>query len=248
MTTTQPTSAVPVGKLPKIGDILTVSIEAAKKHFAVYAKILLPYFGLILVIEILSVFDNAIIVFMTFIIMLASIAYAVWMGIMLTRISYQAVSTGSVSVEKAKVDLNNVIWPMIAVGLVSGIAVAAGTIFFIIPGIVLYLMFFSAQYLAVIDKKGVGDSLSLSIAMSKGRKWELFIKLFVSSLVVGIIVYVAVLIAGGVFLVIGNFVSEDVGTILSFVGVAAVTIPTMPVIINIPIMIFAHLKKLNGMS
>ncbi|HBU28083.1 TPA: hypothetical protein DEB00_03140 [Candidatus Uhrbacteria bacterium] len=249
MSTTQPVSSAPVGKLPKIGEILTVSIEAAKKHFRVYAKVILPYFGIMLLQMLLGYLpDNAIKFVLWILISLVSFAYAIWMGIILTRLSYQAVTTGMVSMEKAKQDLQAVIWPMFAVGLISAVATFFGLFLFIVPGIVLALMFFSAKFLAIIDQKNIGDSLRISIQMVKGRKWDLFVKLFVSLFLVGVIYYLAVIIVGIIFGVIGSSVSTDVGGILLVIGILAISLPFTTVLVNIPTMIFSHLKKLNGMN
>lgn len=237
-------------KLPKIGEILSVSVEATKKHFAVYVKILLPYLVLVILQGSLGVFaeDNGVMIGLTLLVTLAMIIYAFWMTIILTRVSYQAVMTGKVNEATAKKEVGKVILPLIVVSIIVGIITGLGFILLIIPGIILALMYFASQYLVIIEKKGISDALSMSLKMAKGRKWDLFVKLFVSHIVVGILYYVAVLIVGIVFSMIGALVSEEVGGILAVIGVSIVVIPFIPVFINLSTFIYGHLKKISGVK
>lgn len=237
-------------KLPKIGEILSVSVEATKKHFSVYVKVILPYLILMILQGAFSMFaeDSMVMLVLTGIATLAMIIYAFWMTVVLTRISYQAVMTGKVSEEKAKKEVGKVIWPLIAVSIIVGIVTGLGFILLIVPGIILALMYFAAQYLVIVDKKKIGESLSTSIKMAKGRKWDLFVKLFVSHIVVGVLYYIAIIIVSIIFAALGALVSEEVSGILALIGVSLAVIPFIPVFINLSTFIFGHLKKLNGMK
>ena len=236
-------------KLPKIGEILSVSVEATKEHFLPFMRILLPYVGLSILQAIATPFIEEPVGFIAWlVILIATIVYGIYMGIVLARMSYQAVMTNKIDDAKAKKHWAKVIWPMIAVGIITGLAVMFGTILFIVPGVILWLMYFAAQYLVVIDGKGIGESLSTSIKLAKGRKGDLFVKLFVSYLVVGIIYSAAIGIVAGVFGGIGALISEDVAAILVSVGTAIVVLPFIPVFTNIATFVYGHLKKLNGMK
>lgn len=236
-------------KLPKIGEILSVSVEATKEHFLAFMRVILPYVGLTVLQAIAAPFIEELVGFIIWlIILIATIVYGIYMGIVLTRMCYQAVMTNKVDEKKAKKNWGKAVWPMIAVGIITGLAIMFGTLLFVVPGVILWLMYFAAQYLVVIDGKKIGESLSTSIKLAKGRKGDLFVKLFVSYLVVGIIYSAAIGIVAGVFGGIGALISEDVAAILVSVGTAIVVLPFVPVFTNIATFVFGHLKKLNGMK
>jgi hypothetical protein len=77
-----------------------------------------------------------------------------------------------------------------AVGIVCGIAIVAGFLFFIIPGVILALMW-SQVYCLIIDRKAQWfESVSLSKQLTEGNKMsllELFFRIFVISLPVVIL-------------------------------------------------------------
>ncbi|MDK0619245.1 DUF975 family protein, partial [Clostridium perfringens] len=60
--------------------------------------------------------------------------------------------------------------------ILMGIAIILGTLFFIIPGIIVALMFSQAFYiLAENPNKGIFECLEESSNLMHGYKWELFV-------------------------------------------------------------------------
>lgn len=67
-----------------------------------------------------------------------------------------------------------VLLPLIAIGLVSGIAIFVGFLFLIVPGIYLALGWVVAVPVLVQEREGVFGSLSRSRALTRGSRWRLF--------------------------------------------------------------------------
>lgn len=68
----------------------------------------------------------------------------------------------------------SVLLPLIAIGLVSGIAIAIGLVLLVVPGIYLALGWAVAVPVLVQEREGVFGSLSRSRALTKGSRWRLF--------------------------------------------------------------------------
>jgi hypothetical protein len=77
--------------------------------------------------------------------------------------------------------------PVLGVVIMSSLAIGAGIIALVVPGIILACMFYVSTPVAVIEKPGVFESMSRSKALSQGRKGEIFVILIVMA-VIGIII------------------------------------------------------------
>lgn len=82
------------------------------------------------------------------------------------------------------------IFPVIGVTILTGLAVGLATMLFVIPGLIVMTMLWVVVPAAVIEKPGVINSLSRSAELTKGYRWQIF----------GIIVLVTVIAFAGVFL------------------------------------------------
>jgi len=60
------------------------------------------------------------------------------------------------------------------VSIVTGIAVVLGLVALIVPGIIILCMLYVAVPACVIEKLGVGKSLSRSSALTRGYRWPIF--------------------------------------------------------------------------
>ncbi len=89
----------------------------------------------------------------------------------------------------------SVLIPVFFVSIVVGLLVAIGTIALIIPGIILYVMFWVAVPAAVVERTGVGESMKRSLELTKGYRWQIFFVMviwIVISIVVQLVVGFAV--------------------------------------------------------
>lgn len=75
--------------------------------------------------------------------------------------------------------------PALAVGILSGLCIALGTVLLIIPGLIVMCMLYVAVPASVVESPGIGGALSRSAFLTKGHRWGIF----------GIIIIVGILSA-----------------------------------------------------
>ncbi len=115
------------------------------------------------------------------------------------------------------------LWPLLLLSIVTGILIIIGFFFFIIPGIILALMWLVAVPVLVAEDKGVFASMSRSSELTKGNRWRLIL-LF-------IVIYVLLAI---IFVVIAIFaaITPILGVIIGIL-VAIVVYPYIAIIIAV---------------
>ena len=74
-------------------------------------------------------------------------------------------------------------WPVLGVGLLVGLFVAIGFILLIVPGIILYCRYWVAIPVAVVERPGVGASLSRSALLTQGHKGGVFLILLLLGII-----------------------------------------------------------------
>jgi hypothetical protein len=83
-----------------------------------------------------------------------------------------------------------VIWPLFAVGIVAGIAIAIGFVLIIVPGLYLLTIWAVVAPVIVIERAGVFASLGRSRELVKGNGWQVFgviVVLFLIGLILGVV-------------------------------------------------------------
>jgi hypothetical protein len=101
--------------------------------------------------------------------------------------------------------------------LVAGLIITFGLLLFIVPGIYLALMYSIVAPAVIVERLGVGASLSRSASLTKGRRLTIF-GIFI---VVYIIVFLIGLIAGGIGGMFGTgWASVTISSIISGIGSA----------------------------
>jgi uncharacterized membrane protein len=83
----------------------------------------------------------------------------------------------------------------IGAALLSGIGVLLGCILLIVPGLVLYTMWWVAVPAAVIERPGASASLRRSAALTKGYRWQIFglaVAFIAAMLLAGVVIGFAV--------------------------------------------------------
>jgi hypothetical protein len=71
------------------------------------------------------------------------------------------------------------VFPVIGVAIVVGIGVGLGMVLLIVPGVILWLMWFVAIPVAVVERPGVFASMSRSSELTKGSKVAIFLLVLV---------------------------------------------------------------------
>lgn len=64
--------------------------------------------------------------------------------------------------------------PVIAVAVIVGLAVGIGLALLIVPGLIILTILWVAIPAAVVERSGVGGSLSRSAELTKGYRWQVF--------------------------------------------------------------------------
>ncbi len=79
------------------------------------------------------------------------------------------------------------VFPVIGVAVVAGVATAVGSLLLVIPGLIVASMLWVAVPVAVIERPGVFASLRRSAELTKGKRWQVFaiiVVIFVFAVVV----------------------------------------------------------------
>ena len=79
------------------------------------------------------------------------------------------------------------LFPVLGVAIVSGFVVFLGYIALIVPGIILYVMFYVAVPVAVVENAGVGTALRRSQELTANLRWRVFAVIFVLGAINGVI-------------------------------------------------------------
>lgn len=101
-------------------------------------------------------------------------------------------------------------WPMIGAGICVALAAGLGSLLLVVPGVIVFLMFYVAGAACVVEKTGVFDSLRRSRELTRDYRWRIFGVIFVFMLLVLVILVpfavvsaIAIGLAGGVKAVAG---------------------------------------------
>lgn len=133
-----------------------------------------------------------------------------FMGSVLTVLASQAYLGEPVDVSAAVRRAGPRLLPVLVASVIIWLAVVIGMVFLIFPGIYLALRFFAATPAIVLEGHGPGSALSRSAALSKGRKWHLFVTIC-------IVFVIYMLIAFGVSFIttlLGGFLLQTLASAL----------------------------------
>lgn len=108
------------------------------------------------------------------------------------------------------------VFPVVGVAFLGTLIVSLGTLALIIPGIILWIMFWVAVPVAVVERPGVIASLRRSAQLTKGHRWRIF----------GIVLVIALLngLANGIVLVPFATMSGDVALAVANIVAYLITV------------------------
>lgn len=108
-----------------------------------------------------------------------------------TVIAADMLHGGKASASRALEHVADRFWPMVAVAAVTTLGVVVGLFAFIIPGIALLVLWLFAVQVSVMERRGVGESLSRSTGLVKGAFWWTLGSYLTISILVGVAALVA---------------------------------------------------------
>ena len=127
---------------------------------------------------------------------LVQLLAGVWLAGTIVRIVQDVEGDGRVDASVG--ELFGSVWPrlisLLVMGIIIGICVGIGLIFFIIPGVIVALMWIVAVPSMIVEEKGIFDSLGRSLELTKGNWMRI--------LGIGIVVFLAYLVVLAVALLL----------------------------------------------
>jgi hypothetical protein len=132
-------------------------------------------------------------------------------------------------------------WPMVGLAILFASSVIAGSLLLIVPGVILGLAWSVAMPALVLEDRGVFDSLKRSAALTRGKRWSIFLLLFIVWIVLVIVELVLFAIFGGFQGLISRSPPLSFTVVSQLVGV--ITIPFFAVMFTV---LFDHLRGRHG--
>jgi len=156
--------------------------------------------------------------------------FAVLLMIVLGTLSQAVVLYGAFQVmrgrpidlaESARIGLRR-FFPIVGLAISVGLLVGLASVLLLIPGMILYVMWFVATPVCVVEQLGPFRSMGRSRALTKGHRWKIFglqLLILVPALIVGAIVG-AVMVATGGFLATAAALGSTLGQIANLIWTA----------------------------
>jgi MFS family permease len=129
-----------------------------------------------------------------------------------------------------------VVLPLIAVGILAGIAIGIGFLLLVIPGLILLTIWAVIAPVIVVEHSGVMDSFGRSRELVRGNGWQVFGVIFV--------VFIITAVVAGILGAIGAGISDSVGMRILF-NLIASTI-TAPIAALAAATIYFRLLAIKG--
>ncbi|HWF95738.1 MAG TPA: hypothetical protein VG291_12345 [Xanthobacteraceae bacterium] len=117
-------------------------------------------------------------------------------------------------------------FPIIGLAIAMGVGVMLASIFLIFPGFILYMMWFVATPVCVVEQLGPFRSLGRSRELTKGHRWKIFglsLLILVPALIVGtiIVAVMAFLLGTGSLLGLPGAFASPLGQLVNLIWSAA---------------------------
>ena len=124
--------------------------------------------------------------------------------------------------ESLKVGLRRFL-PLILLAFVMGVLLVLGLMLLIIPGLILYTMWFVAVAACVVERRGPWTSLRRSRELTKGHRWKIFgmlLLLGLISLVSPLLELVLATVGGDTLALVGNVIWTAIAAAFTSIAVA----------------------------
>lgn len=234
----------PHAKLPLARAIVSegwATYRANAKSFLLY---LLPYFLAYSIGLISFITENTVGMIIGVVLFIGAAVYSIWMYIVLTRLLYQSVS-GTKHLDPAVA--TKLVWqrviPLLGAGIITTALTMLGFFAFIVPALVLAMMYFATAMSVIIDNEGVHEALYHSVRMTAGRKWNLFWTFLWSNVMVGLVYGILVLVFAGGLGALFSLVNDTAAGMAINLGVAIAETLLIPWFMLISVILFRELKK-----
>ena len=112
-------------------------------------------------------------------------------------------------------------WALLGLVLLLGLGVVAGVMLLIVPGVVLAMAWSVAMPALVLEDRGVFSAFGRSLALTRGKRWSIFLLFFIVWLVSFIAELVLIILFGGFQAFVARQTSLVGTVVLQMLGVIA---------------------------
>ena len=119
--------------------------------------------------------------------------------------------------ESARIGLRR-FFSIVGLAIVVSLLIALASALLLFPGVMLYMMWFVATPVCVVEQLGPFASMARSRELTKGHRWKIFgllLLLLIPAFIIGAIIGVVVVAITGGFLTLANAMATTVGQIVN---------------------------------
>lgn len=163
-----------------VGSVLSRTFSTLKKNPVVFFGLPLIFLAPTTVIDVLlpDSFDSGLSIEIVEMILSLAVQGATAYGVFQVLRGQTATLGESVSYGMAHLG------PLILTALLTGLGILAGTLLFVIPGIILACLWSVAIPVCVIERMGAIDSIKRSAQLTRGYRWPIFVLVLMISLAI----------------------------------------------------------------
>lgn len=143
--------------------------------------------------------------------------------------------------------------PLLWVSILSGLVIFAGTLLFVIPGILFAVWFAFASVVNILEGTKGREALSESKKLVEGKWWSVFWRFIATYFVFGVLFYLAVIVIMVLIgLLMGGFEAfadpSDTLIWLENIAQGVINVIAMPLFSAVTIIIYLELKKFKNIK
>jgi hypothetical protein len=113
-------------------------------------------------------------------------------------------------------------WPLLGLFLLFTLGVTVGLLLLVVPGVVLAMAWSVAMPAVVLEDRGVFSAFGRSAALTRGKRWSIFLLFFIVWLISFIVELVLIILFGGFQAFVGRQHSLVPTVVLQLLGVIAI--------------------------
>jgi hypothetical protein len=183
-----------------IGEVLSDTFAVIGRTFVVLANVAVLFVGVPAAIRIAGLALAP--VSPLFALVGVTGAVATWVGMLFAygcifQLAMQDLHGQSISTDAMVATATRKFWPLLGLALLMGLAVLAGAVLLVVPGVMLLLAWSVTFPALVLEDRGVFAAFRRSADLTRGKRWSIFLLLFLVTLVVMVIELVLFAIFGG---------------------------------------------------
>src|SRR5262245_43010823 len=213
----------------RVGRVINRSVAVLSRNFvAFFIVAVVAYLPLVLLERAQTVAATSGDLSLTFILIAVSFVLLIVLSMLSQAVILQAAFRDMRNqpvnlIESLQIGLRRFL-PIVGLALLTGILVGLGVLLLIVPGLILYTMWFVGLPACIVERLGPWSSLKRSAELTKGHRWKLFgllaLLMLISLVVSGVTEFALGALAGAIVALIGKLVVSAIWAAFSSVLVA----------------------------